>query len=167
MRDAARSTPLYTARLALSLLFALLGLTCAQALPAQAASLLQRAPSMSALRAQLELRYLDRQYARTQPNLVSWHAGHCRRISRTADNCRERDIWAPGSNGMSVPNVCFTRVLLHTTSERMVVFNYGTTSCYSLERSKPQMIVIGPPPHPAGSVTQPFGRLGKRREARG
>ncbi len=44
------------------------------------------APSMSAAPAHLELDYLDRQYARSEPSLISWHVSDCRRRSRTADN---------------------------------------------------------------------------------
>jgi hypothetical protein len=119
---------------------------------------------MSAKRARRELEYLDRQYARTEPSLVSWHVRDCRRRSRTADNCRERDIWAPGSNGMTAPNVCFTRVALETTPERLVEFTYGPTACYSLDPAHPQVVVFGAPPHPTAKVTQPFGVIGKLRE---
>jgi hypothetical protein len=129
--------------------------------------LLHVAPSMSARRARRELQYLDRQYARTEPSLVSWHVGDCRRRSRTADNCRERDRWGPGSNGMTVPNVCFTRVALQTTREALVEFTFGPTTCYSLVRSQPQAVVFGLPPHPTAKVTQPFGIVGKLRERHG
>jgi hypothetical protein len=125
------------------------------------------APSMSTRRARRELAYLDKRYARTEPSLVSWRVSGCRRRSRTADNCRERDIWAPGSNGMAVPNVCFTRVGLETTRERLVAFSYGPTTCYSLVRSHPDVVVFGSPPHPTAKVTQPFGIVGKLREGRG
>ena len=129
--------------------------------------LLHVAPSMSASRARRELRYLDKRYARTEPSLVSWHVSDCRRRSRTADNCRERDVWGPGSNGMTVPNVCFTRVALQTTREQLVEFTYSPTTCYSLVRSQPQAVVLGLPPHPTARVTQPFGIVGKLREHRG
>jgi hypothetical protein len=130
------------------------------------ARVLHIAPTMSARRARRELEYLDRQYARTEPSLVSWRVSGCRHRSRTADNCRERDVWGPGSNGMTVPNVCFTRVALETTPAQLVEFTYGPTTCYSLARAQPQVAVFGLPPHPSAKVTQPFGVLGKVRERR-
>ncbi len=54
---------------------------------------------------------------------------------------------------MTVPNVRLTRVALQTTREQLVE---GPTTCYSLDRSRPQMVVFGASPHQTAKVTQPF-----------